>query len=430
MKNVAGTTLVAAVLAIWLAAGSCTTAKSSAPPAVAPAAAPSGTAHEPEALHRAAVQGDCSEIRRLLEAGADIEAENEAGLTPLIVAANAGRPDVVSLLIENGVAVDACTKDGFTALMVAAAMGHAEVARLLLLTGADADLQNVYGWTALMNAVWRGNARPARLLIEAGADVDLQAGDGRTALIIAAQGGNSEMMKLLIGAGADINLWDASGCTALKWVMMKGFPEAEHWLRAAGARTQSEELLPAARIPPAFFAPADCSGLGMEIDPDIHQHPRVPERVTYISADPAVCDRTLEKIEDFFLQGRGLESLFGKVVVCGPYLSRYLAANAAFENLKHGKVNMVSPGGGLLQARAFRSVDCVSAFAHYLRNSLNLDGAFVARKLDAWELDWYWSIISWDIREPIFILESPHHTLLLEFHEGEVFFADDFGILD
>jgi len=424
-------TLFFAVLAsVLLAFGSCATTKSPAPPEAVEAPATPETRPEPVALHRAAALGDCTEVRRLLEAGADIEAVNEAGLTPLIMAADAGHPEVVRLLIENGVAVDGCTKDGFTALMVAAARGCTETAQLLANGGASIDLQDRYGWTALMRAAYSGEYSTAWLLTGAGADVNLQAGDGRTSLIIAAQQGITEMAKLLIKSGADVNLRDTNGCTALKWVMMKGFPETERLLRNAGAETRCEKLFPATRIPPGFFTPGDCSGIGIKINPDIHQRPGVPERVTYISAEPAVCDQAVETIKDFFLHGRGLESFFGKAVICGPYLSRYLAANTVFEKLEHLQVNMVSPGGGMLQAKGFRTAESVGAFACYLRNSFNQDGGFIIRKPDSWELEWYWSIISWDIREPIFILESPHHLLLLEFHEGEIFFADDFAILD
>lgn len=38
----------------------------------------------------------------------------------------------------------------------------------------------------------------------------------------------------------------------------------------------------------------------------------------------------------------------------------------------------------------------------------------------------YWYIISWDIEEPVFIVESPGFLLLVDIAEDEVFFIDNF----
>jgi hypothetical protein len=88
------------------------------------------------------------------------------------------------------------------------------------------------------------------------------------------------------------------------------------------------------------------------------------------------------------------------------------------------------PNIGVLQQRGFRTEKSVNAFVHYLRNTLNIEGAFFLRKPTARELNWYWSLIAWDITEPVFVLESPNHLIFLDFHEGKVWFADDFAHVD
>ena len=85
----------------------------------------------------------------MLAAGADIEAKDRNGNTPLLVAATEGYQDVAGkavALIDAGVDIAARDEDGYTALHLAAAWGTAKmVARLL-----DADAGH-----SLSTADWR-----------------------------------------------------------------------------------------------------------------------------------------------------------------------------------------------------------------------------------------------------------------------------------
>ncbi|MBI5086311.1 MAG: ankyrin repeat domain-containing protein [Acidobacteria bacterium] len=104
------------------------------------------------ALTFAASQGSTQAIRVLLEAGADIHTTTDEGYTPLMAAASEGHADAVSALIEAATDVNAKDEDGTTALMLAAHCGHADVVRVLLDAGADAHLEGEYGGTALRRA--------------------------------------------------------------------------------------------------------------------------------------------------------------------------------------------------------------------------------------------------------------------------------------
>ena len=69
------------------------------------------------ALHRAASEGDISEVERLLAAGANVEARTTAKVprssTPLIVATQSKRFDVMRLLLDHGADIGACDDHGY-----------------------------------------------------------------------------------------------------------------------------------------------------------------------------------------------------------------------------------------------------------------------------------------------------------------------------
>jgi ankyrin repeat protein len=74
---------------------------------------------------------DGSVVRLLLEHGADINAQNQIGRTPLHWASIKGALEVVRLLLEHGSDVEVEDYDGKTALEFAADGGHGEVVESL-----------------------------------------------------------------------------------------------------------------------------------------------------------------------------------------------------------------------------------------------------------------------------------------------------------
>ncbi|WP_409152637.1 ankyrin repeat domain-containing protein [Fretibacterium fastidiosum] len=99
-------------------------------------------------------------VRQLIQAGADVNAKNEYGWTPLMIAAIENTPEVLKVLIEAGADVNAKDRNGLTPLMHAA--GHntnPEVLKVLLEAGADAKAKNNEGKTALDCARWNGKLK-------------------------------------------------------------------------------------------------------------------------------------------------------------------------------------------------------------------------------------------------------------------------------
>jgi ankyrin repeat protein len=101
-----------------------------------------------EQLHAAAGDGDLESVKRLLHQGADPNAFDDLGWTPLIHAAKRGHLDVVTCLLAAGAAVDAReeARAGNTALAEVAAECSLEMAQALVDAGAD---PRIPGWMQL-----------------------------------------------------------------------------------------------------------------------------------------------------------------------------------------------------------------------------------------------------------------------------------------
>ncbi len=82
-------------------------------------------------------ESDLEVSKLLIDAGADVNAKDYFGETPLYHCRTLGLPDVVKLLLEAGADVNVVNKEGKTPLDVAEAEGHKRVATLLRKYGAQ-----------------------------------------------------------------------------------------------------------------------------------------------------------------------------------------------------------------------------------------------------------------------------------------------------
>ena len=80
-------------------------------------------------------------VRLCFETGADIEARNKYGRTPLHTAARLGNAETIAALLEAGEDIEARDKHGWTPLHRAAAWSTAETVTTLLEAGANAKAQ-------------------------------------------------------------------------------------------------------------------------------------------------------------------------------------------------------------------------------------------------------------------------------------------------
>ena len=85
-----------------------------------------------EALFRATIEGNTEMVKSLVSSpGADVNATNERGSTPLLEAARFGHDDICRVLIAAGANLKAKDNDGKTALMLAVQNNHDDVVRVL-----------------------------------------------------------------------------------------------------------------------------------------------------------------------------------------------------------------------------------------------------------------------------------------------------------
>lgn len=129
-------------------------------PASAPAAA---TVQELKKFFVSAQRGDLANLRALMERGvATANTVSPNGTTPLMLASYGGHTQVVGYLLANGAQLDAQDAAGMTALMWAATGTQAGTLQQLLQAGANAKLKNDSGERASDIMARLNPAGPAR----------------------------------------------------------------------------------------------------------------------------------------------------------------------------------------------------------------------------------------------------------------------------
>jgi ankyrin repeat protein len=89
-----------------------------------------------DALFRATIEGNTDLVKSLVSSpGADVNATNERGSTPLLEAARFGHDDICRVLIAAGAKLNVKDNDGKTALMLAIQNNHDDVVRVLKQAG-------------------------------------------------------------------------------------------------------------------------------------------------------------------------------------------------------------------------------------------------------------------------------------------------------
>jgi cytohesin len=215
-------------------------------------------------LHSTFVWGNKDIMELLLADGADVNAKDKNGETPLHIAAQCNNKFSVEVLLAHKADVNVKDNDNETPLNLAAANDQYHslsdavtdlvngTAELLVTNNADVNVRDKKGWMPLHEVTAGGYANLVKLLLAHGADVNSKTDDmSLTPLHIAAEYNWTNVAEVLLASNADVNakseeskrgpsLRLVGGLTPLDWAKMTRSKEMVELLRQHGG----QETLP------------------------------------------------------------------------------------------------------------------------------------------------------------------------------------------
>ena len=164
----------------------------------------------------------------LVDSGADLEAKDKQGRTPLLASVGSRSDDISKELIDRGAKVNAIDNYGYSMLHHIASRRHLvgeDALKMLIDHGADVHAIDNEGRTALHYAATGKDSRVLKILAEAGANVNAVDNNGWSALhftttIIHFDAEN--VVRILIDLGADVNAIDKQGRSVLHLAIKRG----------------------------------------------------------------------------------------------------------------------------------------------------------------------------------------------------------------
>jgi uncharacterized protein len=198
-------------------------------------------------------QGNRDAVERQLSADPGLIHARENGLSPILVAAYHGQPDIASFLADKTVAltifeaaatgkinnilrilardpqlVNAYAADGFQPLGLACYFGHLDVAEYLIKAGApiNSPSRNELKAAPIQSAASAEHEKIVELLLKHGADPNVREQGGYTPLHAAAQNGDQGMIRALLYGGADLALRSDDGKFPVNLALEAGHTEA------------------------------------------------------------------------------------------------------------------------------------------------------------------------------------------------------------
>jgi ankyrin repeat protein/cytochrome c5 len=185
-------------------------------------AEPDGTT----SLHWAVQENRLDIANALLAAGANVNALNHFGASPLAVAFTCGNSAAAAELLKAGANPHAPIPEMGTPLLAAARLGDTALIKALVKAGVNADEpEPSSGQTALATAAREGHLEAIKTLLAAGADVRKRSKREETALFFAVREGHTAVVDALLAGGADVN--ERAGSSATRRAGLAAAPSKE-----------------------------------------------------------------------------------------------------------------------------------------------------------------------------------------------------------
>lgn len=151
--------------------------------------------------------GDVEIVKALVARRLNVNGLARGGSTPakpLMLAIESGKEKVVDYLIESGAQIEAMDENGNTPLIKAVAdERRVRIVRQLLELGANVNAKNHHGVTPLHVAAQSGSDRMVNLVLDKHPDLEARTTNGETALLIAAKEGFMPILQSLLDNGAE-----------------------------------------------------------------------------------------------------------------------------------------------------------------------------------------------------------------------------------
>jgi len=182
----------------------------------------------------------------LLQSGASPNAisNNRSASSPLFLAIEGGDLEVIHLLVQHGANVDLADENGVTPLQLAIQKSRRLVCAFLIFNNANLSLVDKDGHTPLHWAAWKKADRVVELLLKNGADPLAADAAGLLPIHWAAVGGSTRCIDLLLEVAPQaINMKTKAGNTPAELADKNSQPQAAVYLRSKGKVTDSVTVL-------------------------------------------------------------------------------------------------------------------------------------------------------------------------------------------
>jgi ankyrin repeat protein len=186
--------------------------------------------------------GNAETIKTLIDLGADINAKDNSGWSPIQLAAWRPYRDVVDLLTAASADLEIGKDEGKRLFNNALSFGLDNLFDKMISLGMSVDTGNAETKALILSAAGGGSKRITEFLINKGWDVNYKNVYGWAPIHRAAEQGHKEIISLLLENGADINTRNMLGQSAYNIAIEREDPELGDYLKSLNSETSGPKF--------------------------------------------------------------------------------------------------------------------------------------------------------------------------------------------